>query len=75
MKYKFEEHNIIIEPDSIDIISISHNLKSETTSAEIQLQTAKCLYGVSISDKSQPVSWTVEEIGIWVNNILKQYEV
>ena len=73
--YKFENHNITITPDSVELVSVTFNIKSEITTAEIILTTEKSSYGTFISSATQPTSWTTEALNTWVNETLKQYEL
>lgn len=75
MTYKFEEHNVTITSTNVELVSVTFNLKSEITTAEIILNTSESSYGTFISSNIQPESWTTNALQTWVAETLKQYEI
>lgn len=75
MTYKFEQFNIEIVNPTIEVLSVSDDIKQKTCSVSILLSTDSAKFGVDLNDFTYLDTWEDSEVYKWVEVELKKYEV
>ena len=75
MTYKFEQFNIEIVNPSIEVLSVSDDIKQKTCTISIQLTTNSAKFGVDLNGFTYLETWEDKDIYYWVQIELKKYEI
>lgn len=72
MKYNIE--GIVLEDPTIELYEIGRDLGSKTTFVSIYIHDDNNGAPIRLEDSTEPSSYTLEDIYVWVKSILKKYE-
>lgn len=76
MTYKFEQFNVEIVNPTIEVLSVSDNIKQKTCAVSIQLTTDSAKFGVDLNGFTYLDTWEDADIENWVLNVeLPKYEI
>lgn len=75
MTYKFEQFNIEIVNPTIEVLSVSDDIKQKTCSVSILLSTDSAKFWVDLNGFTYLDTWEDSEVYEWVEVELKKYEV
>lgn len=75
MTYKFEQFNIEIVNPTIEVLSVSDDIKQKTCSVSILLSTDSAKFGVDLNGFTYLDTWEDSEVYKWVEVELKKYEL
>ena len=76
--YRFPQFNVdIVDPEVIkEGFAGGYFVNNESQgsfSVQINLETDTAKFGVELTDETQPVNFSVEEIDIWISTQLNKY--
>ena len=76
MTYKFEQFNVEIVNPTIEVLSVSDDIKQKTCTISIQLTTNSAKFGVDLNGFTYLETWEDNDIENWVLNVeLPKYEI
>jgi len=72
MRIKIENFSATIDVESVEITSVTDNVKANTASVNILINNK---YGATLEGFTYETSWEDSEVLAWANNELNKYEI